>query len=326
MVHAKTSSCRIGVVGVGSFGARHAARYSELAEADLAVVCDVDAERARSTAAQLGVGWTTDYRDLIGSVDAVSIAVPTNLHFEVSRHFLERGVHVLVEKPICDSLADADALIELAAARQLVLQVGHLERFNPVVEAMLSMVDRPKRIDARRISTNRSSDKRTNVTLDLMIHDLDLVFQLFPGAVRSIRATTDPLIGDADSHVSAHIEFGDGCVANIVASWVGTAAERTMSIIQPDSTVVADLKNTRLSLLRASPQGGEANGDVAGKTTSFASNTSLERQLRSFVRAVRHAEMPVVTGLDGRRALEAALAVIAGLEAGSGSDESFRAA
>ncbi len=301
---------RVAVIGGGYFGSRHVENYAELSRAKLVAVCDIDPGRATALAGRFGAEAVTDHRALFGLVDAVSIVVPTVDHHRVARDFLERGVHVLVEKPITSSLDEADDLIRIAEQRGAVLQVGHLERFNSAVLAAAEVLRRPRFLDCRRIAPYRERGTDIGVVLDLMIHDIDLVLDIVKAPIAQIDSVGVPVLSDAEDIANARIRFADGCVATITASRVSWKTERTMRIFQPDAYVVVDLNDCKLSITR------KLAGDdkpllarLQREEKRFETGGNLKRQLENFLDAAAGRCPPLVTGADGRRALDAALTI-----------------
>src|SRR6266567_811517 len=272
---------RTAVVGVGYLGQFHAEKDAQLPNAELVAVVDADRQRADEIAAKLGSRGVTDYRQILDEVDAVSIVVPTQHHFEVARAFLERGVHVLLEKPITTTLAEADELIRIARERQAVFQVGHLERFNPVVMALDGILTRPGFIESVRIAPFKQ--------------------------INSIGA---PVFTDEEDIANARIQFMNGCVANVTASRISLKSERRMRIFQPDSYISVDFQNKKLAVFHKGD--GEMFPGVPNvqmEEKSFEQGDALKSEIESFLDSVVSGKPPVVTGEDGRRALETALLI-----------------
>lgn len=298
---------RTGVIGVGNFGARHAEKYANLPAADFIAVADKNDIRAREIAERFGVKWVTDYRELIGLVDAVSVVVPTASHYEVAEFFLQNGVHVLVEKPIADVPEHGYALSELADQKSLVLQVGHIERYSPIFVALSEIVKRPRYIESNRISvfTGRSVD--VNVILDLMIHDIDLLMALIDVPVESVDAVGAAVITPYEDIANTRLIFENGCVANITASRISHKVERSLRIFQPHEYTVADLQSRRLLRFR------EKQNDGLGDPLPFErleepipSWDSLEHEIASFLTAIVEDTPPRVTGWDATEAVRTA--------------------
>lgn len=298
---------RVGVIGVGHFGRRHAEKYAALAQAELVAVVDANREQAEAIAAQHGCAALTDVGELLGQVDAVSIAVPTSRHFAVARDCLEAGLHLLVEKPITDSLEDADALIALAEARGLVLQVGHLERFSPAYFAMADEVTKPLYIEANRISPFNPRVIDVSVVLDLMIHDIDLITALVGEPVVAVDAIGAPVVSQHEDIVNARVTFANGCVANLTASRVSLKTERMMRIFQPESYIQADLAARRV-VTRRRGEGEMFPGipNIAQEELEFGEADSLRLEIEAFLKAVRDGARPHVDGRAGRDAVHAA--------------------
>ncbi len=285
--------------------------------ATLVAVADIDGGRAHEVAARFGVEAAVDHRALLGRVDAVSIATPPSTHGAIARCFLDHGVHVLVEKPITDDLAEAEALVLLAERQRRVLQVGHLERFSSVGRAIRRLVGRPIYIDASRIGPYRPSRSAgINAVLDLMIHDLDLILQIVNSPIETVDAVGAPIFSDVEDIANSRIGFANGCVANLTVSRVSLKSERKMKIFEENSYASVDFLNKKIKIVRrrsGRQQGGI--GALESDEVPFAAGDSLQEEIRSFVHAVRTGAPPEVTGEDGCRALAAALRVVGSLQA-----------
>ncbi len=307
---------RTATIGVGHFGRYHAQKYAALGDVELVAVCDIDPERAESAAAECRTRAVTDYRELLGQVDAVSIAVPTRDHRDVALAFLESGTHVLVEKPITDSLAAADALIQAARERNLVLQVGHLERFSSVREAMDRVVSHPLYIEANRISPFRMRGTDVSIVLDLMIHDIDLILSLVHAPVEEIDAVGAPVLSSLEDIANSRIRFANGCVASITASRISMKHERKMRIFQPSAYVSVDFLARKMMVARKTG-GRNALGlpDIDIDNQSYEEGDSLQREIEAFLACIRAGAPPAVSGEDGRRALATAMTIRDKLEA-----------
>jgi predicted dehydrogenase len=301
---------RIGVVGAGYFGKLHASKYAESKSGKLVAICDIDREKATACASQYGSTPYTDYTELFDKVDAVSIVVPTNAHFEIARDFLRRGIHVLLEKPISSTLEEADELIRVAKGKGVVFQVGHLERYNPAVQSLAKVLHRPRFIECQRISPFKQRGTDINVVLDLMIHDIDLVLDIVKSPVAQIDAIGVPVLSDAEDIANARIRFADGCVATITASRVSWKTERTMRIFQPDAYIVLDLHASKLAVMRR--VGGSSDGplpELKQEEQLFQPVDNLKREIESFLSCIKSGAEPLVTATDARRALEGALEI-----------------
>ncbi|MBM4298445.1 MAG: Gfo/Idh/MocA family oxidoreductase, partial [Deltaproteobacteria bacterium] len=214
------SGIKVGVVGVGYLGKFHAEKYAASAKAELVAVADIDGARADEIGASVGVESTSDYRTLIGRVQCVSIAVPTRYHYDVAHEFIEAGIDVLVEKPLTADIAEARQLVEMAQARRVILQVGHLERFNPAIRRLEGVVRDPKFVECHRLAPFIERGTDVNVVLDLMIHDIDVIASLVRSPVERVEAVGVPVLTDKPDIANARIKFANGCIANVTASRV----------------------------------------------------------------------------------------------------------
>ncbi len=302
------SPLRVGVIGAGHLGRHHARLLSADADASLSAVVDVIPERARAAAGTSGAEALTDYRDLFGRVDAVTIAVPTVDHLAVARDFLRRGVHVLVEKPMAASLAEADEMIALAGANGVMLAVGHTERFNPALAAALPVLDTPRFIEVHRLSGFPERSLDIDVVFDVMIHDLDIVLAIDRTEVVSVDAIGVPVLTPRVDIANARVRFASGCIANITASRISRDKIRKVRFFQPDRYVSVDYQAQELEVWRLQHTDG-ARPAIEGGKVDVAKDEPLGRELRDFVRAVRDNRPPLVTGDQGRRALALATRV-----------------
>jgi predicted dehydrogenase len=302
---------RAAVIGVGYLGHFHAEKYAELANAELVAVVDLDRERAETVAGKVRARPCTDYREILDQVDAVSIVVPTQAHYEVAKAFLEKGVHVLLEKPITTTLAEADELIRIAAAMKAVFQVGHLERFNPVVLALDGIVKQPGFIESIRIAPFKPRGTDVNVVLDLMIHDIDIIQNIVGSKVSQINSIGTPVFTEEEDIANARIQFANGCVANVTASRISLKSERKMRIFQPDAYITVDFQNKTFAVFRKGD--GEMFPGIPNITKEekcFEQGDALKSEIEAFLDAVINGKTPVVSGEDGRYALETALKII----------------
>jgi predicted dehydrogenase len=310
-----TDRIRTAVIGLGHFGRFHAEKYARLKRSQLIGVADADATRAREVAKSLKVAAFTDYRELFGKVDAVSVVVPTQMHHEVALACINAGVHVLVEKPITETLEQADDLIRAAAAAKRVLQVGHLQRFLLQRLGADAVIKNPLYIEAVRIAPYKPRGTDVGVTLDLMIHDIDLVLALVRSPVKAVDAVGAPIVSPTEDIANTRLRFENGCVANITASRVSLKTERKMRIFQRDAYVSIDLHNRKYVLLKKGSGKAWFPGlpPIDREEKSFAEGDDLEAEIASFLDAVATGTPPLVTGEDGRRALETAMQITAGL-------------
>ena len=300
------------VIGVGYLGSFHAQKYAAIDSAELVAVVDINEQAARRSAEDCNCQALTDYRDIIGKVDAVSIAVPTVRHYDIARDFLDAGVHVLLEKPIASTLDEARALTRLARERGVVLQIGHLERFNAAFLDLGGFEVKPLFIESHRVAPFKPRGTDVNVVLDLMIHDIDLILGMVDSPVRSLAANGASVLSDQLDIVNARLEFENGCVANVTSSRVSVKSDRRMRIFQPEAYISIDFQNCGLAVHRIGDREMFPGvPEILREESSFEQKDSLRREIESFVSAVRDGTPVVVTGEDGLRALETAMQISA---------------
>lgn len=308
-----TDTLRLGVIGVGHLGHFHAQKYAALCrerpDLTLVGVADISAKQAARVAAETGCAAFSDYRELIGRVDAVSIATTTTSHFEVGRFCLEKGVDVMMEKPITVTLDEANELVALADRRGRILQVGLIERFNPALRAALPHVDRPLFIAARRVApfTHRSTD--VDVVLDLMIHDLDITLALAAAPLRRADAVGASVLTGHNDIAGAHLVFANGCAAKLTVSRVAERAERRMRVFQTGSCLNLDFQGKSCTLSRFPTDAGSET-TCEPLPAPETPGDQLEAELRAFVDCVRERRQPEVSGAQGRDTLAVALEII----------------
>ncbi len=298
---------RVAVVGAGHFGREHARIYAESRQARLVAVCDLLESNGGPVARQFGARFVEDYRELIGQVDAVSLAVPTSSHHSLACDLLKAGIAVLVEKPIARTLEEADQMIETARSGKAVLQVGHLERFNPAVEAASRIVTRPMFFEAHRLSifTPRSLD--IDVVMDLMIHDIYVVLSLVESEVAEIRAAGVAILTPRVDIANARIEFENGCVANLTASRVSGERVRKLRFFQPHEYVAIDYSAQETSVVGVSPS-PEGKLEFNSRVLEVERDEPLRLEIESFLAAVEGAPVKT-TGEEGRRTLALATSI-----------------
>lgn len=302
---------RAAVIGVGYLGKFHAEKYSAMDQVRLAGVVDIDRSRAEEVAARSGSRAFTDYRDLLGRVDAVSIVVPTESHCRVGLEFLHNGVDVLIEKPMATTLKQADELIDVADSRARILQIGHLERFNPAVLALKDIITYPMFIEAHRLSVFKDRSTDVSVVLDLMIHDIDIILNIVKSEIQSIHAAGVPVICEHADIANVRLQFESGCVANVTASRISTKNQRKMRLFQKDAYIAVDFASREITLIRRTEN--QPDSLVPGtdfQQLSFSEADVLENELASFIQAVRTRNSPVVSGHAGRKALAVALDIM----------------
>jgi predicted dehydrogenase len=296
---------RAAVIGVGYLGRFHAQKYAALGDCELVAVVDAEAQVAARVAAELGVRALNDHRELYGLVDAVSVATPTQSHAEIAAGFLRAGAHVLVEKPITETGEQAQALIDLARQHSLVLQVGHLERFNPAILAA-----EPRFIECVRLAPFKERGTEVNVVLDLMIHDIDLIQMIVACPVAALEAVGTPVFSGEIDIANARLRFDNGCVANITASRVSLKTERKLRVFRDDAYLSIDLHQKILTVIRkrATPPGaGELPVQI--EEQSFEQGDALLAEIQAFLAAIRGQRPVIVSGEDGQRALRTAIAI-----------------
>ena len=312
MVDKAAATLRTAVIGVGYLGKFHAQKFAEIPGSELVAVVDVDAQTREDVASSLGVDAVGDYRKLIGAVDAVSVVVPTPAHFEIAEAFLESGTNVLVEKPITETVDQATRLIDTARKRNAVLQVGHLERFNPAVRALKSLLDNPRFVESVRIAPFQDRGTDVNVVLDLMIHDIDLIQYIAGSPIERIEAVGAAVITDQPDVANARIRFESGCIANVTASRTSLKVERKIRIFQRACYFSADLHQKAVAVYR---KGESTLVDLRLPITieqlECDDGDALRLEIESFLHAIRDGTPPVVSGEDGRQALQTATEIIA---------------
>ncbi|MBI5874994.1 MAG: Gfo/Idh/MocA family oxidoreductase [Deltaproteobacteria bacterium] len=299
---------KVAVIGVGYLGKFHAEKYAGIPEVELVGVVDADKKQAEAVASGLKTSAFHSYKDILSKdkVDAVSIVVPTSLHYSIAKDFLSQGIDCLLEKPITNTLAEADELIRIAVNKKAILQIGHLERFNAAVMAARGRVNNPLYIECHRLSPfpNRSTD--VDVILDVMIHDIDIILHLVKSEIESIDATGLPVLTNMADIANARLRFKNGCVANITASRVSKERVRKITLFQQDGYTAIDYANQTMTVFRkASERSGELP-HIAEEAVNIEKNDTLLQEIKAFVNSVITRKPPAVSGEDGRRALEAA--------------------
>lgn len=313
---ANNMTLRVAVIGVGYLGRHHARILSTLPGVTLSTVVDVNEARAREIAAAHHTQAAFDYRDVLGRVDAVTIAVPTELHAEIAVPFLDRGIPVLVEKPMARGVAEADAMIAAAARRNTPLSVGHTERFNPAVEAARPLLTDPRFIEVHRLGVFPDRSLDIDVVFDLMIHDLDVVLSTVASEIESIDAVGVPVLTDKVDIANARLRFANGCIANLTASRISRDRVRKIRFFQPAAYVSIDYAAQKVDVWRLQQQREDQTPSIQGGAVAVENQEPLERELMDFVDAIQSRRQPVVTGEQGRRALAAAQSIADKMAAG----------
>ena len=295
---------RVAVVGVGHVGALHAKTYAQLPQAaQLVAVCDTNAARAEEVATAVGCPAVTDFRKLIGQVEAVSLAVPTSLHHALGLALLQAGLHVLIEKPIATSLTEADELLEAAHRNNLILQVGHLERFNAAIKSAAAYLTHPRFLEVHRLSPYPFRGTDVSVVLDVMIHDLDVVLALVGKTPTSVEAVGIAVLSASEDIANARLVFPSGCVANLTASRISDETLRRLRVFQEDCYLSIDYKQQAVELAR------KVGLKIERQQLPVTPRPPLEEQLESFAQSVRSNSHPLVSGREAREALALALRI-----------------
>jgi predicted dehydrogenase len=300
---------RIAVVGTGHLGSFHAKVYSNIAKKsgiEFVGVCDKNKKAAKEVGKRYGVPYYTDYRELLDKVDAVSIVVPTTLHYEVAKDFLKAGIHVLIEKPITKTLEEADELIKLAEQNNLILQVGHIERFNSAVRAIEPLILQPKFIECQRLGSikRKKRIKDVGVVLDLMIHDIDIILGLVNSTVKDIEAVGISTVSDHEDLANVRLTFHNNVIADITASRVTKEETRKIRIFQEQSYILLDFQHQEAFLFLKSDE------ELDKQKIRIRKKDALKVELKSFIDCVLKSKKPVVSGHEGRQALEVALDIL----------------
>ncbi|MEW6673768.1 MAG: Gfo/Idh/MocA family oxidoreductase [Thermodesulfobacteriota bacterium] len=305
---------RVAVIGTGYLGKFHAEKYANMDDVDLVGVVDINQAQAEEIAGKVKTKAYASHKEILDKVDAVSVVVPTPAHFAVSRDFLENDVDVLIEKPMTRTLAEADELIEYSEKRGLIIQVGHLERFNPAVVALRekNILNRPLFIESHRLSIYPKRGTDVSVVLDLMIHDIDIILNFVNSEVKNIHAAGVAVV--TKQHVdiaNARLEFENGCVANVTASRISTKNERKIRLFQQDAYISVDFAQRRITVVNRgeNPEEGVIPGMQINQL-DFSQGDALADEISAFVKAVKQREAPAVTGQMGREALKVALDIM----------------
>ncbi|MFH0838921.1 MAG: Gfo/Idh/MocA family oxidoreductase [Candidatus Omnitrophota bacterium] len=295
---------RVGVIGAGALGSIHAKLYSQLKDVELVGICDVEPVRLGMLCEVLHCAVFRDHRKLFGLVDAVSIAVPTSLHFEIAKDFLLHDTHILVEKPITINLTQADALLRLAERKKLVLQVGHIERFNAAVNAIKHFSSNPRFIECHRLGPFARRVKDIGVVLDLMIHDIDIVLALVNSKPASIAAVGVKILSNFEDLANARITFENGCVCNLTASRVTPEAMRKIRIFETNAYISLDYMNQSAMVYK------KCGDEITAKKIEITKEEPLRAELISFIDCVKNKKRPIVSGQEARDALKIALEIV----------------
>jgi predicted dehydrogenase len=306
------SAITAAVVGVGYLGKFHAEKYAASAKCQLVAVVDTDEARACEIGELVGVPALTDYRELIGRIRCVSIAVPTRCHFSVARDFIDAGIDVLVEKPLATDPSEARDLVAAAEARRVILQVGHLERFNPAIRRLDGVIKDPKFVECHRLAPFVERGTDVDVVLDLMIHDIDVIASLVHSPVERVEAVGVPVLTDKPDIANARIKFANGCIANVTSSRVSVKRERKIRFFQPDAYISIDYDQRRAQIYHK-PAPGTGWLGIRADNIEIKDGDALADEIDSFLDCVRTRTLPLVGGVEGLRALEIAAMISAQL-------------
>jgi len=303
------SNVKVGVVGCGHLGRHHARILSGIDGVELVAIVDVDLARAEEYAKEYNSTAYSDYRDILGKVDAASIVVPTSSHFEVSSAFLKAGAHLLVEKPICKTVEDASMLVEMAHDCKRILQVGHIERFNSAVVALKKHITKPMFIESHRIGPFAARGTDVDVILDLMIHDIDIILSLVQSEVVHVHATGVPVISSNIDIANARLHFASGCVANVTASRISLEQVRKIRIFQPQNYISLNYKDQSLATFELKDIANSPIPDIEIEEIDIDKSEPLKAELEAFIKSVIKGSKVEVSGVEGREALKVALMV-----------------
>jgi predicted dehydrogenase len=294
----------VAVIGTGHLGRLHALYFANSRDVNLVGVCDIHRERAEAVSRESGANACCNHRDLLDKVEAVTIAVPTTSHHRIARDFLKAGVHTLVEKPMTSTLREADELIRLAGKKKLILQVGHVERFNPAIQSLYKLANNPQFIECHRLGPFKGRGIEVGVVLDLMIHDLDIVLGLVNSRLKRVDAVGVMVITRHEDIANARLTFENGTVCNLTASRLTQEAMRKIRVFQPDAYISIDYLKKAGSVYR------KVKKEIVAEQLKFIDSHPLNLELASFIDCVRHGRRPLVSGKEGREALNVALEIV----------------
>lgn len=300
---------RVGVIGVGHHGRQHVRIYKELPGAVVVAVVDTDSERLEQVAEEWGIAASNDYGRITSEVDAVSIATPTTSHHKIASHFLGAGKHVFLEKPMAATVEEAEDLIRLADRNESVLQIGHVERFNPAIKALTELLNDPRFIECHRLSAYNPRGCDVGVVLDLMIHDIDVILTLVRDDVKSISGVGVEVLSDSEDIANARIEFEKGCIANLTASRVSPESMRKIRVFQRDAYISLDYGKQEGLIYR------KVDGKIVRSPVPTEKAEPLKLELESFIRSIRTSSRPPVSAEQGKRALEIAMQIVRDIQA-----------
>jgi predicted dehydrogenase len=307
-----SSDIRAGVVGVGSIGKNHARIYSGLPGVAFSALLDTNPEIAKEVSQEYGARAVPELMEFAELIDVATVSTPTSAHYEVGKFLLSQGKHLLIEKPITETPAQAQELVKLAKERSLILQVGHVERFNPILSALEQRLTKPRFIEAHRLSQYPFRSVEIGVVLDLMIHDLEIILHLVRSPVKSIDAVGVPVLSKGEDIANARIRFQNGCVANVTASRISPEKMRKIRVFQEDAYLSLDYQNQSAEMFRL------VNGTITREAVEVEKDEPLKRELQSFVECSRRGVQPVVSGSEAAAALELAIEITEITKLGTG--------
>ena len=294
---------KVAVIGIGHLGQHHARIYANMPQVQLVAVCDINPKLAKKTANRHNTLFYTNYKELIGKIDAASIAVPTELHFKIAKELMENNIHCLVEKPIANDLSQAQELSGLAEKQKLILQVGHVERFNSAIRAVQSYVHNPRFIECHRMGPFKKRALDVGVVLDLMIHDIDIIMYMVQSPVSSIEAVGINVLTGYEDIANARLKFRNGAIANISASRLSAVEMRKIRIFQPDAYISLDYVKKAAVLFKKS------GNRITRSGIPIKIKDALEQELASFVGCIQKNQKPLVSGREATEALRIALEI-----------------
>lgn len=298
----------VAVIGTGYLGRFHAQKYANLPQVELVGVVDIDPKRAKEVARETNTAPLSDYRDLYTQIKAASVVVPTPSHHSIAKDLLEHEINVLLEKPMTTTLEEARELNRIAREKDLVLQVGHLERFNPAYLAVAQTVKNPLFIESHRLNSFQERGTEVDVILDIMIHDIDIILNLVDDEVRRIHAVGIPVISSMIDIANARLEFENGCVVNVTASRISDKSMRKIRIFQHDAYISIDFAAQGVSVYKKIEEEGKLPY-IVSEQLKIESKDSLEEEIKSFLASIKHKRKPLVPGEAGIRALQVALEI-----------------
>ncbi len=309
MSSSSQSKLRVGVVGIGYLGKFHVEKYAQIPGVEIAGLVDLNLERAKVWAEKVSAPAFDDHRRLLGRVDAVSVVVPTDQHYRVAKDFLQNGSDVLLEKPIASTLGEADDLIATAQKYGRLLQVGHLERFNPAILSARKIIRIPLFIESHRLTPFRDRGTEVDVVLDLMIHDLDIIQSFVRAEVEQVHAVGVPVLTEKVDIASVRVQFASGCVANITASRISLEDQRRIRFFQPDTCVTVDYVTKKVAMYHRLPSQGDQKSRISLEMVEIEPGDALQLELCSFIKSCLQRTTPMVTGEDGKNALALAIEI-----------------